>query len=447
MMVSLAVGGRAARTPKVVGLACCWGSIGRPTKIPSSVLLLFSTLYYCKSNLKVKSKGCWCKFITDDMRFRNVFEAALIATPSFGLGYTAEQCVPRSLFDETVQRHELAMQDLRKELSDNIRALRWIIAGDRGGPREEEPGVASAATSQRHLLSLQSGKPTRIDQGSVATKSMETAQLNITGDIYISGTIYWHGLPVGFNMPSLAPTLAPTAQPTVSELNKYIVPGKSRLVALNFNDDGSIDAQTSPSSLPCTAYGSLPRTAGGLTPGGSFAGPFSSSDYLQCPDKTLESIGGTGRSWLTWYKGTSLASSSSAWGCGVQVFGDPRNSVYIAAGVDSGMLAVGNNGPVNGNYLGTTNVADGAWHLLAFTFDGTTFKGFTNNGCTVSEEISFASVQYIEHCRLDYIGKGYPYDGTVNPESLDGVQIYEGALNLAEVQAVFDAGSTHVLSC
>ena len=54
-----------------------------------------------------------------------------------------EPCVPQSLFDETVQqlehRHEEAVQELRKKMSDQIGVLRQMIVGNRAQPRDAQP--------------------------------------------------------------------------------------------------------------------------------------------------------------------------------------------------------------------------------------------------------------------------------------------------------------------
>ena len=92
-------------------------------------------------------------------------------------------------------------------------------------------GSAKHLSSRRSILESPSNNmPTRIDGASMATSSVEAsfveagrinvATINITRDVYITGQLFWHNIPVGFNAPTLAPTVIPTLPPTPLPSNR-----------------------------------------------------------------------------------------------------------------------------------------------------------------------------------------------------------------------------------
>jgi hypothetical protein len=79
--------------------------------------------------------------------------------------------------------------------------------------------------------------------------------------------------------------------------------------------------------------------------------------------QSATSIEGTGgnhedRTFIAWYKGVSTNAATGAYNVGIAMFGDPRNSVYLALGTDRGRIAVGNKGPTRGDLVNT-----GTWEM------------------------------------------------------------------------------------
>lgn len=127
-----------------------------------------------------------------------------------------------------------------------------------------------------------------------------------------------------------------------------------------------------------------------------------------------------------WYRGSQTNTSARPYQTGVLIFGDPAGSVYIGLGLDQGRVAIANGSIVRG----TTNVADGQWHHLAWARTGSTWQAFVDGRLEVNGFRATASPgnQYI---RL--VGGGYPYGGTASPTALDEVRIYDAALNQAGI--------------
>jgi len=52
------------------------------------------------------------------------------------------------------------------------------------------------------------------DSTRISSRHVQTAMMNVTGDLHIGGTLYWHGIAWSPNEPSFAPTPVPTPEPT-----------------------------------------------------------------------------------------------------------------------------------------------------------------------------------------------------------------------------------------
>ena len=116
----------------------------------------------------------------------------------------------------------------------------------------------------------------------------------------------------------------------------------------------------------------------------------------------LERVDRGDRSFIAWYKGTQT-DTAKMYSCGVPIFGDASASVYMGLGLENGHVALCNDdggGEGKKQVEGTTPVADGAWHMLAWVLhsgggsanDATRcFKLYADPGGVVTEE---ASIDY-----------------------------------------------------
>jgi hypothetical protein len=74
-----------------------------------------------------------------------------------------------------------------------------------------EAQISPPPSKSRALLSIDgesSSQSTRIDRSSVTTEV-----LNVT-TLHVNGQMYWHGQPVGFDLPTVTPTPSPTTMPS-----------------------------------------------------------------------------------------------------------------------------------------------------------------------------------------------------------------------------------------
>jgi hypothetical protein len=93
-----------------------------------------------------------------------------------------------------------------------------------------------------------------------------------------------------------------------------------------------------------------------------------------------------------------------------------------------------------GTALGNTNVADGNWHHVAGTYDGTTIKIYVD-GVLQGATTYTAGVGYVPGDPL-FIGKRQGVGNTSHFNGLiDEVEIFNRALSASDIQAIFNAGS------
>ena len=74
---------------------------------------------------------------------------------------------------------------------------------------------AESVNAGRTLLSASqcASAPTKLNMCSVSSSSITAGDLNVTGSLYISGTLYWHGREWGPGEPTTVPTPTPSPAP------------------------------------------------------------------------------------------------------------------------------------------------------------------------------------------------------------------------------------------
>ncbi|MCL4390573.1 LamG domain-containing protein, partial [Patescibacteria group bacterium] len=162
-----------------------------------------------------------------------------------------------------------------------------------------------------------------------------------------------------------------------------------------------------------------------------------STDSIRATDSSLPT-GNNPMSLTTWFKtSTSLSPNSYAIAASYGTASSAQ-SIYFGLGNDA---STGPNhlyvGPY-GNAVGTTTSPnDGQWHFGVATFDGTTWRlyldGQLNNSKAMSDNIIKNGTLYIGSSNI-----GYPWNG-----SLDEVSVWNKALSLSEVQALYNGPETY----
>mgnify|MGYP001595788035 CR=1 FL=1 len=121
---------------------------------------------------------------------------------------------------------------------------------------------------------------------------------------------------------------------------------------------------------------------------------------------------------------------------------DGSHGYELATNYTSGSLRAGVlNGANFAEVEGTTNVADGQWHLAAFTYDGQTLRLYVDGqqqaqlafalgpGYIAGDPLLIGNRQYAACCK-------HLFEGLI-----DEVEVFDRALSSVEIQAIYDAGS------
>lgn len=161
--------------------------------------------------------------------------------------------------------------------------------------------------------------------------------------------------------------------------------------------------------------------------------PLSNGNGIQM--NNIPPMNGTQYTFISWYKGIQNQSSSQSYACTINVFGDPRGSVYIGLGLNNGRIAVGS----AGQSTGTTSVSDEKWHMLTWVYKSNNTVDAYVDGNSTPEISSASATSSPSNNYLDHIGTTYPYGDVIPPNLVSGVQIYSQNLTTSQISEIFNA--------
>ena len=211
--------------------------------------------------------------------------------------------------------------------------------------------------------------------------------------------------------------------------------GTTRLLGLSFNSGGmgKVGSWGTPSSSGSITYN---NTGGTLNSG--YGSNWSSGTYL-APSELSATQSNRNKTFIAWYKGTQSNGTNSAYSPGVPIFGDDTGSVHLGFGLEDGKIVICGGSSAT---KGTTSLNDGNWRMLAFTCTtGDIAEAYCDASGTMTKEISNKNIA-TSYNKVYRIGTGYPYSGMDFPTALDAIQIYQGILTQAQLQAIYDKGTT-----
>tara|TARA_E500000331_G_scaffold255153_1_gene245699 strand:- start:1650 stop:2897 length:1248 start_codon:yes stop_codon:yes gene_type:complete len=211
--------------------------------------------------------------------------------------------------------------------------------------------------------------------------------------------------------------------------------GTTRLLGLSFNSGGmgKVGSWGTPSSSGSITYN---NTGGTLNSG--YGSNWSSGTYL-APSELSATQSNRNKTFIAWYKGTQSNGTNSVYSPGVPIFGDDTGSVHLGFGLEDGKIVICGGSSAT---KGTTSLNDGNWRMLAFTCTtGDIAEAYCDASGTMTKEISNKNIA-TSYNKVYRIGTGYPYSGMDFPTALDAIQIYQGILTQAQLQAIYDKGTT-----
>ena len=180
----------------------------------------------------------------------------------------------------------------------------------------------------------------------------------------------------------------------------------TRKLAMSFNGGG----QGKSGDYSITTNGSTTFNNSGGTLNSGYVSGFTTSTNFQIGDLSAVNSG-RNHTFIAWYKGTQTGGINNVYQPAVGIFADTRGSCFLGFGLEDGKIYISG----GSSYAqGTTNVANGNWNMVAFTYTtNDVCEGYTNNSSgTMAKEISNKDVSgSTSYNRVDYIGTGYGYSG------------------------------------
>ena len=146
-----------------------------------------------------------------------------------------------------------------------------------------------------------------------------------------------------------------------------------------------------------------------------------------------------GKTIIIWYKGTQTTVGGH-YSIGVPILADPTIA-WAAIGIDDGKIAACT-GSTTYKDTGTSNVADGNWHMLAWVHSDGTHTRFNNNqigmyvdGVYENTHSVHAPTYMVIHDMFQVYGSGWD-----QPTKVDAFQIFDDELTDAQILEIYQGG-------
>jgi len=150
-------------------------------------------------------------------------------------------------------------------------------------------------------------------------------------------------------------------------------------------------------------------------------------------------MNGTSYTFISWYKGIQTQSSTQTWAATINIFGDPRGSVYLGFGLNNGRIAIGGLAPSGGQTTGSTIISDEKWHMLTWVYKSNNTVDAYVDGNSTPEISNHNAGASPSNNNIDYIGATYPYGNTFSPNVAAAIQVYSQNLTTSQILEIFNA--------
>jgi len=249
----------------------------------------------------------------------------------------------------------------------------------------------------------------------------------------------------------------------------------TRLLALEFNDADDITAVTQPSTLAVVKIGSSVAVGSdfvdadgvGSGGGGGYATGFAVDHYPSVDGSYLligdgpvangeqawaaDSLDGHGdRTFIVSYQGSDAGQRAttgpSSYDCAITLFGNPdAGTIYLSLGLEDGKIAVCGNPDMStrDDTLGSTDVTDGEWHQLAWTYSESAneLKAYVDGTLELTVPSAKMSNCVSSQCVIVSVGGGsyYNWGATMSEHvatRVDNVYVFADVLTAAQLNAI-----------
>ena len=233
---------------------------------------------------------------------------------------------------------------------------------------------------------------------------------------------------------------------TLAWFTQMFVPsGTTMLLGLSFDNSGI--GKSGSYNTPTTIGSGIPNfyTSGGYN--STMAGHAGYANTTQSNNgyriTEFNNVNSTkGKTIIIWYKGTQT-NSGSGYSIGVPIISE-YNNTWAGIGINNGKICT-HDGSATYRTEGSTNVADGNWHMLTWVHSDGTHTRLSNNDMGMWVDGSYETHHDISaglsYFKLNEMFVSYSSDsGWAHPSLVDAFQVFDSELTDAQILSIYQGG-------
>ena len=147
-----------------------------------------------------------------------------------------------------------------------------------------------------------------------------------------------------------------------------------------------------------------------------------------------------GKTFIIWYKGTQT-NNGGHYSIGVPIL-STWTGTWAGYGINNGKISA-HAGPTNTRNEGSTNVADGNWHMLTWVASDGTHTRFNNNQVGMYVDGVYETTHTVPSGTVSYAKVGelfvsyYSDSAWAHPSRVDAFQIFDSELTDAQILSIY----------
>mgnify|MGYP001171914238 FL=1 len=148
-----------------------------------------------------------------------------------------------------------------------------------------------------------------------------------------------------------------------------------------------------------------------------------------------------GKTFIIWYKGTQSINAGQ-YSIGVPILSESGSGTWAGYGINNGKISA-HAGPTSTRVEGSTNVADGNWHMLTWVASNGTHTRFNNNQVGLYVDGVYETTHTVPSGNAPYVKTNelfvsYSSDSAWRPPTrVDAFQIFDSELTDAQILSVY----------
>ena len=221
----------------------------------------------------------------------------------------------------------------------------------------------------------------------------------------------------------------------------FVPSGTTMLLGLSFDNSGL--GKSGSWGTPTTTGSGIPNfyTSGGynstMNGHAGYANTAKSNNGYRIAE--LASVNASkGKTIICWYKGTQT-NNAGHYSIGVPILSEYTNT-WAGIGLNNGKISA-MNGSATYRTEGSTNVADGNWHMLAWVHSNGTHTRFSNNQIGMYVDGAYETTHTnnsVSYFKIRDLFQTYSSDNAwAHPSRVDAFQIFDSELTDAQILSIY----------